>query len=76
MDGARIGGLPLHQLGQLNRIVTREPSEVGTTPGRIRDDDRLYAYKREGLPCHRCGTEIRQTDIAQRKAWYCPECQR
>ena len=35
---------------RLNRIVTRDPREVGTTPGRIRDEDRLYAYKREGLP--------------------------
>lgn len=60
---------------RLNRIVTREPGEVGTTAGRIEADDRLYVYKREGLPCHRCGTEIRLLEIAKRKAWYCPTCQ-
>lgn len=60
---------------RLNRIVTRDPDEVGTTAGRIGGDDRLYVYKREGLPCHRCGTEIQLVEIAKRKAWYCPTCQ-
>lgn len=65
----------LKQGVRLNRIVTREPDEVGVSAGRISDDDRLYVYKRDGLPCHRCGTEIRLTEIAKRKAWYCPMCQ-
>lgn len=60
---------------KLNRIVTRTPSEVGTTAGRIDDDNRLYVYKRDGEPCHRCGTEIRLTEIAKRKSWHCPTCQ-
>ncbi|MGI9606580.1 MAG: Fpg/Nei family DNA glycosylase [Acidimicrobiales bacterium] len=60
---------------RLNRIVTRDPAEVGTTVGRIGGEDRLYVYKREGLPCHRCGTEIRLLEIAKRKAWLCPSCQ-
>jgi endonuclease-8 len=61
---------------RLNRIVTRDPSEVGTTAGRIDDENRLYVYKREGEPCHRCGTEIRLTEIAKRKSWHCPSCQK
>lgn len=60
---------------KLNRIVTREPSEVGTTAAKITDDERLYVYKREGQPCHRCGDEIRLLEIAKRKAWRCPTCQ-
>jgi len=60
---------------RLNRIVTRDPDEVGTSVGKIGDEDRLYVYKREGLPCHRCGTEIRLLEISKRKAWYCPTCQ-
>lgn len=60
---------------RLNRIVTRVPEEVGTTAGKIPDGDRLYVYKREGLPCHRCGEEIRLVEVAKRKAWYCPGCQ-
>lgn len=60
---------------RLNRIVTRDPDELGTTAGRIGNDDRLYVYKRDGLPCHRCGTEIRLIEIAKRNAWFCPACQ-
>jgi endonuclease-8 len=60
---------------KLNRIVTRDPSEVGVTARKLNNDDRLYVYKREGLPCHRCGDEIRLLEIAKRKAWYCPTCQ-
>jgi endonuclease-8 len=52
------------------------PDEVGVTAGRIGDEDRLYVYKRDGLPCHRCGDEIRLVEIAKRKAWWCPTCQR
>ncbi len=59
------------------RIITRDPSEVGG-PRRLQrldDDERLYVYKRDSERCHRCGTEIRLVEIAQRKCWYCPECQ-
>ena len=60
---------------RLNRIVTREPDEVGVTAAKMPNDERLYVYKREGQPCHRCGDEIRLSEIAKRKAWYCPTCQ-
>jgi len=60
---------------KLNRIVTREPDEVGVKPAKMSDEDRLYVYKREGQPCHRCGTEIRLIEVAKRKAWYCSGCQ-
>lgn len=60
---------------RLNRITTRVPDEVGVAAGRISGDERLYVYKREGKPCHRCGDEIKLTEIAKRKAWYCPTCQ-
>lgn len=61
---------------RLNRIVTRDPKEVGVTAGKIPNDERLYVYKREGQPCHRCGTEIQLSEIAKRKAWHCPTCQK
>lgn len=60
---------------KLNRIVTRVPAEVGVSAAKISNEDRLYVYKREGLPCHRCGDEIRLLEIAKRKAWHCPSCQ-
>lgn len=65
----------LEQGVKLNRIVTRVPEEVGTTAQEMPDDERLYVYKREGLPCHRCRNEIRLIEVAKRKSWYCPGCQ-
>ena len=61
---------------RLDRIVTRDPAEVGVSAGRIPADERLYVYKRDGEPCHRCGDDIVLTEIAKRKAWRCPTCQR
>ncbi|MEM9656213.1 MAG: zinc finger domain-containing protein, partial [Actinomycetota bacterium] len=58
------------------RIATVDPAEVGATRrSQLDDDTRVYVYRRGGMPCHRCGTEIRQTEIANRKTWWCPTCQ-
>jgi endonuclease-8 len=58
------------------RIVTVDPADVGAPSRRKLDrDERRYVYQREGLPCHRCGTEIRIGEVAQRKLWHCPSCQ-
>ena len=37
--------------------------------------DRLQAYGREGLPCHRDGTPIERTVIGGRSSFWCPRCQ-
>lgn len=61
---------------KLNRIVTVDPSEVGgRSRAKLDDSERLYAYKREGLPCRRCGTEIEIFKLASRSTWWCPQCQ-
>jgi len=38
--------------------------------------DRHWVYKREGLPCRVCGTSIAMTEIAGRKLYWCPFCQK
>jgi endonuclease-8 len=38
-------------------------------------DDRHWVYKREGLPCRKCGTTIRLDVMATRKLYWCPSCQ-
>jgi len=38
-------------------------------------DDRHWVYKREGLPCRKCGTTIRLDVMATRKLYWCPICQ-
>lgn len=58
------------------RIVTVEPGDLGLE--RVRDiprEERLYVYKRTGLPCRRCGTSILDGIVGGRKAWWCPVCQ-
>jgi endonuclease-8 len=37
--------------------------------------DRHWVYKREGLPCLKCSTNIRLDTMANRKLYWCPSCQ-
>jgi endonuclease-8 len=37
--------------------------------------DRHWVYKREGLPCRKCGTAIALDVMATRKLYWCPSCQ-
>ncbi|MEL4318148.1 DNA-formamidopyrimidine glycosylase family protein [Leifsonia sp. YIM 134122] len=37
--------------------------------------DRHWVYKREGLPCRVCGTNIVLEEMAARKLYWCPRCQ-
>ena len=61
---------------RLNRIVTRDPAELGMrAPGRISNEERLYVYKRAGEPCRRCHTPIVWADVGGRRVWWCPRCQ-
>ncbi|MCM3657083.1 Fpg/Nei family DNA glycosylase [Agromyces mediolanus] len=38
-------------------------------------DDRHWVYKREGLPCRVCGTNIVLEELGARKLYWCPSCQ-
>jgi endonuclease VIII len=51
-----------------DRIVTTDPGEVPV-------GEHLYVYGRAGLPCHRCGTPIRQGESALRSIFWCPHDQ-
>ncbi|RLK49272.1 Fpg/Nei family DNA glycosylase [Microbacterium telephonicum] len=39
-------------------------------------DDRHWVYHRAGLPCRVCGTAIVLEEMAARKLYWCPNCQR
>jgi formamidopyrimidine-DNA glycosylase len=43
-------------------------------PGYFRQ--KLNVYERDGQPCRRCGTPIRQFTQSQRSTYWCPTCQR
>jgi endonuclease-8 len=60
---------------RLNRIVTVSQDDGGATSGRLPRKRSLYVYKREGLPCRRCSTEITIGKIGGRSCWWCSVCQ-
>ncbi|MFC7220246.1 Fpg/Nei family DNA glycosylase [Streptomyces polyrhachis] len=62
-----------------NRIDTVRPEHLPEAMGRPpRVDDHggeVYVYRRAGLPCHVCGTEVRTERLAARNLFWCPGCQ-
>ncbi len=56
------------------RIVTTRPADRGRG-GRVRREDAHYVYRRAGLPCRVCGTEVRRAVMAGRNLFWCPVCQ-
>jgi formamidopyrimidine-DNA glycosylase len=63
-DGVRTG-----------RIVTTEREDRDRRRGTPTREDSHYVYRRDGLPCRRCGTEIRTQVMAARNLFWCPVCQ-
>ncbi|MEV6011867.1 DNA-formamidopyrimidine glycosylase family protein [Streptomyces sp. NPDC051976] len=63
-----------------NRIDTVRPEHTPEAMGRPpRVDDHggeVYVYRRTGLPCLVCGTEVRTQVLAARNLFWCPRCQR
>lgn len=58
------------------RIVTVDPAEVGAaTVDDLDRSQRLYVYRRDGLPCRRCGTPVARWELAARAIWACRACQ-
>lgn len=73
----RLAKTQLRQGEKLNRIVTVDPAIGGYKNARaIPEGERLYAYKRAGQPCRSCGTPIKRLEVAGRKMWRCPQCQK
>jgi endonuclease-8 len=63
---------------RLGRIVTVDPAEVGAArPEDLTDarDERLYVYRRAGLACRRCGTQLQAWKVGGRMITACEACQ-
>ncbi len=43
---------------------------------RGRNADALRVFRRDGLPCPRCGTALARSVVGQRGTHFCPQCQR
>lgn len=61
---------------RLNRIVTiQEEDKENISSKSKKRNNSLYAYKRAGLDCRRCPSEIVISKLAGRSIWHCPNCQ-
>jgi endonuclease VIII len=61
------------------RIDTVRPEHLPEVTGRAPRQDRhggeVYVYRRHGLPCLVCGTEVAITEFGGRNLYWCPACQ-
>jgi endonuclease VIII len=61
------------------RIDTVRPEHMPEAMGRPpRVDDHggeVYVYRRAGMPCHVCGSEVRVIELLGRNLFWCPRCQ-
>ena len=60
---------------RLGRIVTTRPEHRPRRRGAVERIDAFYVYRRTGLPCRICGTEVRTQQLAARNLYWCPTCQ-
>ena len=60
---------------RLGRIVTTRPEHRSRRRGPAHREDAHYVYRRTGLPCRVCGTEVRTEVMVGRNLYWCPVCQ-
>jgi endonuclease VIII len=60
---------------KLGRIVTTLPADRARRRGPVDPTDAHYVYRRTGLPCRVCGTEVRTEEMVGRNLYWCPVCQ-
>lgn len=65
----------LRQGERAGRIVTVEAADRDRPPSRLRRSEAVYVYKRDGLPCRRCGTRIASWELGGRTVFACPRDQ-
>jgi endonuclease-8 len=58
------------------RIVTVRGEDRPRKRGPLSREDAGYVYRRAGLPCRVCGTEVRTQVLVGRNLFWCPNCQR
>lgn len=62
-----------------NRIDTvraaHAPEAMGRSPRVDDHGGEVYVYRRAGLPCYVCGSEVRTADLATRNLFWCAGCQ-
>jgi endonuclease-8 len=57
------------------RIITTRPADRPHRKGNVRPGEGRYVYRRKGLPCFICRTEISMKEFVGRSLYWCPSCQ-
>ena len=60
---------------RMGRIVTTQPEDRDRRRGAVARADAHYVYRRTGLPCRICGTEVHTEAMVGRNLYWCPVCQ-
>jgi endonuclease VIII len=60
---------------RMGRIVTTRPEDRSRRRGAVERDDAHYVYRRTGLPCRICGTDVQTEVMVGRNLYWCPVCQ-
>jgi endonuclease-8 len=60
---------------RLGRIVTTRPEDRTRRRGAVQGEDAHYVYRRTGLACRICDSEIRTEVMVGRNLYWCPVCQ-
>jgi formamidopyrimidine-DNA glycosylase len=60
---------------RVGRIETLRAEDRPRKRGPLRRDEAGYVYRRAGLPCRVCGTEVRTEVLVGRNLYWCPYCQ-
>ena len=60
---------------RMGRIVTTRPEHRSRRSGAARREDAHYVYRRTGLPCRVCSTEVLTEVMVGRNLYWCPVCQ-
>jgi len=67
-DGVRVGRIDTVRAEHM-------PEAMGRPPRVDRRGGEVYVYRRQGQPCHVCGSTIRTGELAGRTIYWCPRCQ-
>lgn len=82
-----MGDKKIHLLAQSILKLSRQSYQTAGITNRLSDakklmkqgasfeDARFYVFRRQGLPCYRCGSLVEKKQLAGQACFYCPSCQ-
>ncbi|MFB9621008.1 Fpg/Nei family DNA glycosylase [Brooklawnia cerclae] len=65
-----------YRVGRIDTVdEDHTPQAMGRPPREDPHGGEVYVYRRAGMPCLVCGTEVRTEVMAGRNLYWCPSCQ-